>query len=156
MRIFTIDATLVTETFGQNPLAELSLPQRGYLWITCTRARFELMQAQIQAALQTLCGVQLLDLHISDLLNQQLPSRYDYTSQYDLLVQQVRDMQIKQLHTTQGLQYGLDLGLHELEARSRAGDPQITPLGQDHPGQRGRTGCFSDQCAVDGENSHRP
>jgi Mg2+ and Co2+ transporter CorA len=36
--------------------------------------------------LQTLCGVQLLDLHISDLLNQQLPSRYDYTSQYDLLV----------------------------------------------------------------------
>lgn len=86
MRIFTIDATLVTEIFGQNPLAGLSLPQRGYLWITCTRARFELMQAQIQAALQTLCGVQLLDLHISDLLNQQLPSRYDYTSQYDLLV----------------------------------------------------------------------
>src|SRR5660397_174312 len=86
MRIFTIDATLVTETFGQNPLAGLSLHQRGYLWIICTRARFELMQAQIQAALQTLCGVQLLDLHISDLLNRQLPSRYDYTSQYDLLV----------------------------------------------------------------------
>ena len=44
------------------------------------------MQAQIQGALQALCGIQLVDLHISDLLNQQLPSRYDYTSQYDLLV----------------------------------------------------------------------
>ncbi len=27
-----------------------------------------------------------MDLHVSDLLNAQLPSRYDYTSQYDLLV----------------------------------------------------------------------
>ena len=36
--------------------------------------------------LQTLCGQQLVDLHISDLINNQLPSHYDYTSQYDLLV----------------------------------------------------------------------
>ena len=39
-----------------------------------------------QAALQQLAGMQLVDLHVSDLLNAQLPSHYDYTSQYDLLV----------------------------------------------------------------------
>ena len=36
--------------------------------------------------LHTLCGQQLVDLHISDLINNQLPSHYDYTSQYDVLV----------------------------------------------------------------------
>jgi len=36
--------------------------------------------------LAALCGVQLVDLHVSDLLNAQLPSHYDYTDQYDLLV----------------------------------------------------------------------
>ena len=41
---------------------------------------------QLQATLQALCGLQLVDLHISDLLNNQLPSHYDYTSQYDILV----------------------------------------------------------------------
>ena len=86
MRIFTIDGPLVAESVGQDPFVGLRLPERGYLWITCTRATFELMQAPIELALQSLCGAQLLDLHISDLLNQQLPSRYDYTSQYDLLV----------------------------------------------------------------------
>jgi magnesium transporter len=40
----------------------------------------------LQATLQALCGMQLVDLHISDLLNNQLPSHYDYTSQYDVLV----------------------------------------------------------------------
>jgi Mg2+ and Co2+ transporter CorA len=33
-----------------------------------------------------LCGQALLDFHVSDLLNNQLPSHYDYTSQYDMLV----------------------------------------------------------------------
>jgi Mg2+ and Co2+ transporter CorA len=40
----------------------------------------------VQAALQRWTGGQLLDLHVSDLLNQQLPSHFDYTSWYDLLV----------------------------------------------------------------------
>jgi magnesium transporter len=30
--------------------------------------------------------MQLVDLHVSDLLNSHLPSRYDYTSQYDMVV----------------------------------------------------------------------
>ncbi len=86
MRIFTLSGTSVAEIDGLDPLTELRLPQQGYLWIACARPEFELMQAQIQAALQALCGMQLVDLHISDLLNKQLPSRYDYTSQYDVLV----------------------------------------------------------------------
>ncbi len=86
MRVFTINGTRVTEKPGPDPLVGLSLPVPGYLWIACEREHLALLHAPIQAALQSLCGVQLLDLHISDLLNQQLPSRYDYTSQYDLLV----------------------------------------------------------------------
>jgi len=40
----------------------------------------------VQAALQVMCGTTLVDLHVSDLINNQLPSHYDYTSQYDILV----------------------------------------------------------------------
>jgi len=86
MRIFTISGSSVAETDALTPLANVRLPEQGYLWIACERREFELMQAPIQAALQALCGMQLVDLHISDLLNPQLPSRYDYTSQYDILV----------------------------------------------------------------------
>ncbi len=109
LRIFIIEASSVRETAlagdkeaigstapdgataapGLSPLAALQqvrLPEHGYLWIACSRTRFEALQAQIQATLQALTGTQLLDLHVSDLLNQQLPSRFDVTSQYDLLV----------------------------------------------------------------------
>ena len=82
MRIFNISPTGITEA------SELpqQLPASGYLWIACARREFEAAQARIQAALQTLCGLQLVDLHISDLINNSLPSHYDYTSQYDVLV----------------------------------------------------------------------
>jgi len=86
MRIFTITGTSVTEADAQATLANVTLPTSGYVWIACARREFEVMQAQLQAALQSLCGMQLVDLHISDLLNNQLPSHYDYTSQYDMLV----------------------------------------------------------------------
>jgi Mg2+ and Co2+ transporter CorA len=86
MRIFTLNGVSVTETDSLTPLLTARLPEPGYLWISCTRAEFEQMQAQIQTVLQALCGMQLVDLHISDLLNKQLPSHYDYTSQYDVLV----------------------------------------------------------------------
>ena len=82
MRIFSISPTGISES------AELpkQLPVAGYLWIACARREFEVSQAQIQATLQTLCGMQLVDLHIADLINNSLPSHYDYTSQYDVLV----------------------------------------------------------------------
>ncbi len=86
MRVFTISGAQVGEILQPEPLGSARLPEQGYLWIACTRQELEAMQGPIQAALQTLCGIQLVDLHIADLLNKQLPSRYDYTSQYDLLV----------------------------------------------------------------------
>lgn len=86
MRIFTINGVTVTETDSLANLLTAGPPEQGFLWIACARREFEVMQAQIQSALQTLCGMQLVDLHISDLLNNQLPSHYDYTSQYDVLV----------------------------------------------------------------------
>jgi len=85
MRIFVIHGTSVTETSTQT-LENLHRPAQGYLWLACARTEFAQLQSALQTALQRLCGLQLVDLHISDLLNPQLPSRYDYTSQYDLLV----------------------------------------------------------------------
>ncbi len=89
MRIFSLHGTRVTELkIGALPdiLDDLSLPAQGYLWLTCNRTEFEQMQAQIQATLQRMCALQLVDLHVADLLNLHIPSRYDYTSQYDLLL----------------------------------------------------------------------
>ena len=89
MRIFTIQGSRVSEiASGEHAevLTSLQLPESGYVWLSCTRAELERLQIPIQAALQTLCKLQLLDLHLSDLLNVQLPSRFDFTSQYDLLV----------------------------------------------------------------------
>ena len=62
------------------------LPAEGFVWIACARPSFQTRLAEIQEGLQDLAGLQLVDLHVSDLLNAQLPSHYDYTSQYDLLV----------------------------------------------------------------------
>jgi len=89
MRVFSIHNSHVTEASVASPvedLAGLQLPARGYLWLSCTRAELAQLQLPLQDTLQRLCGLQLVDLHISDLLNAQLPSRYDYTWQYDLLV----------------------------------------------------------------------
>jgi Mg2+ and Co2+ transporter CorA len=89
MQIFSIHGISVTETLAPvlpQALLALRLPAQGYLWLACTRSEFEQMQAQIQVTLERLCGTQLMELHVADLLNRQLPSRYDYTLQYDLLV----------------------------------------------------------------------
>ena len=89
MRIFSIQGTKVTElapSSAVNPFETLSLPASGYLWLSCTRSEFELHLSAIQATLHRLCSLQLVDLHVSDLLNSQLPSRYDFTSLYDVLV----------------------------------------------------------------------
>ena len=82
MRVFHLDGHGVTESH-QLPAA---LPGRGFVWVALSRQEFELLQGEVQTCLQTLCGAQLVDLHLSDLLNKQLPSHYDYTAQYDMLV----------------------------------------------------------------------
>src|SRR5215213_7377722 len=84
MRVFSIASG--AQGIIETDALPAQLPAQGFVWIACARREFEVMQAQIQAALQTLCGTQLVDLHVSDLLNNQLPSHYDYTSQYDILV----------------------------------------------------------------------
>ena len=73
---------------GARELAALpsAPPPQGFYWISCTRAVLQSRLAEVQAALQACCGQQLVDLHVSDLLNAQLPSHYDYTAHYDLLV----------------------------------------------------------------------
>ncbi len=51
-----------------------------------TRDALELGVANLQATLQRWGIAPLIDLHVADLLNKQLPSHYDYTSGYDVMV----------------------------------------------------------------------
>ncbi len=82
MRIFQVQGSQASES---SQLPE-QLPAQGFVWISCARPAFETAQSDIQALLQKWCGMALVDLHVSDLLNPQLPSTFDSTSQYDLLV----------------------------------------------------------------------
>ena len=82
MRIFHVGPDRFTEL---DALPD-ALPASGFLWIGSARGEFELRIAALQGHLQRWVGSQLVDLHVSDLLNRQLPSHYDYTSWYDLLV----------------------------------------------------------------------
>jgi magnesium transporter len=82
MRVFHVLSGSVHETEALPTQA----PDSGFVWIACGRREFELEQAHLQETLHLLTGIQLVDLHISDLRNNQLPSHFDYTSQYDVLV----------------------------------------------------------------------
>jgi len=82
MRIFHIHG----EQFAELPDLPEVLPPGGYLWIGSARREFEVGVATLQAALHRWAGGTIVDLHVSDLLNNQLPSHFDYTSVYDLLV----------------------------------------------------------------------
>lgn len=82
MRVFTIAGAQVQDGID---LPE-QLPEHGYVWISCSREKFQTELALIQATLERITGQPLVDLHVSDLLNAQLPSRFDYSSHYDLMV----------------------------------------------------------------------
>ena len=82
MRVFHVGPDRFAELDG----LPQDLPGGGFLWIGSTRPEFEARIASLQEHLQRWEGSQLVDLHVSDLLNPQLPSHYDYTSWYDLLV----------------------------------------------------------------------
>ena len=82
MRFFHIHGEQFTELTA---LPE-AMPAQGFLWVGSARREFEVGVAELQASLQRLVGGQLVDLHVSDLLNNQLPSHFDYTSWYDLMV----------------------------------------------------------------------
>ena len=76
MRVFHISGEQFSELDGLPD----ALPDPGYRWVGCARREFEVQAATLQTALQRWTGGQLVDLHISDLLNNQLPSHFDYTS----------------------------------------------------------------------------
>jgi Mg2+ and Co2+ transporter CorA len=82
VRVFSLSAAGVAES---SDLPE-QLPPDGYVWVALARREFEVTQADVQAMLRQLTGSALVDLHVSDLLNNQLPSHWDYTSAYDVLV----------------------------------------------------------------------
>jgi magnesium transporter len=82
MRVFHISA----EQFVELDTMPAALPATGFLWIGSGRREFEIGVADIQNHLQAWTGGQLVDLHVRDLLSQQLPSYFDSTSWYDLLV----------------------------------------------------------------------
>ena len=82
MRVFDVSGTRVEASQG---LPE-QLPSQGYVWIACSRAAFEAELPRIQQTLERLTGLSLVDLHVSDLLNAQLPSHFDYSAHYDLMV----------------------------------------------------------------------
>ncbi|WP_374674373.1 magnesium transporter CorA family protein [Ideonella sp.] len=82
MRIFHITA----DDFSALDTLPEALPPAGFLWIGSGRREFEVHRHEIQAALQRWAGSGIVDLHLSDLLNHQLPSHFEDTSWYDMLV----------------------------------------------------------------------
>jgi len=82
MRVFHVSGEQFTELDG----VPEALPPTGYLWVGAARREFEVNVAMLQGRLAHWTGGTLVDLHVSDLLNNQLPSHFDYTSGYDLLV----------------------------------------------------------------------
>lgn len=74
-------------TWPQTPDQLLTAPPSGcYYWLSCDRDALEAQLPLLQQCLQALCGCSLVDLHVSDLLNAQIPSNFDYTSEYDVLL----------------------------------------------------------------------
>lgn len=61
-------------------------PERGFIWIYADRECLEADTPVLQRAAQHLGGTTILDLHLKDLANRAHPSRYDYTSVYDLVI----------------------------------------------------------------------
>jgi len=82
MRVFIVSAGHVHDALS----IPRQLPEMGFVWIACSRSFFHTEQNQVQHQLENLTGHSVLDLHISDLLNSHLPSRFDLTSHYDILV----------------------------------------------------------------------
>lgn len=83
MRIFLI----TNERFEALDALPDTLPPDGFIWVGSGRREFEVQREALQAALQRWTGTPgVVDLHASDLLNHQLPSHFEDTSWYDMLV----------------------------------------------------------------------
>lgn len=72
--------------FAELPGRQGELPAEGFAWIACERGAFESELDALQDLLQRWSGSNLVWLHVSDLLNEQLPSTFEATPWYDLMV----------------------------------------------------------------------
>ncbi len=79
-----VEFTEGTLRFLDNPPAQA--PASGFVWISLARDQLQAQLARVQEAAQALGGSPLLDLHVKDLDNPLHPSRYDYTSVYDVVI----------------------------------------------------------------------
>lgn len=66
--------------------APTELPASGFLWLAADREDLRSHFAHVQARLAHWTQAPLMDLHVNDLLNDELPSHFDYIQAYDLLV----------------------------------------------------------------------
>ncbi len=87
LRVFHLQSDRLVEL----PQLPAELPARGFVWVGVSRDALEALLPELQSALHRWAGApvrggHLVDLHVSDLMNAQLPSTFDYTSWYDLLV----------------------------------------------------------------------
>ena len=73
-----------TLRFLEHPPQQVA--EDGFVWIYLDREELPASLPQLQQAASTLGGSPLLDLHLKDLGNRAHPSRYDYTSVYDLVM----------------------------------------------------------------------
>lgn len=64
----------------------VAAPHRGFVWIYLEREDLAEETPAVQRAAHAIGGSTLLDLHLQDLANRAHPSRYDYTSVYDLVI----------------------------------------------------------------------
>ncbi len=82
MRIFHVTPDSFSELASLPP----ALPEQGFIWVGSARSELERRSTELQTALQQWGAGTLVDLHLADLLNTQLPSSFDYTTWYDLMV----------------------------------------------------------------------
>jgi Mg2+ and Co2+ transporter CorA len=68
------------------PPADKDAQAEGFVWCTLARSELPQMLEPLQALVRSYSPEGLLQLHISDLVNAQHPSRYDYSSHYDVLI----------------------------------------------------------------------
>jgi magnesium transporter len=82
MRIFHVR----TESFDELKALPDAPPMHGFVWVGTSRRELEAQLPALQDWLVKHEGGGLVDMHVADLLNTQLPSHYDYTSWYDMMV----------------------------------------------------------------------
>ncbi len=82
----TLQVWHINSTVRALDAAPTELPPNGFLWLAVERGDLQAQFAHVQARLAHWTKAPLMDLHVADLLNEDLPSHFDYIQAYDLLV----------------------------------------------------------------------